>query len=51
MRGGRDSGHHGHYRVQGGHIEYRDENGYTVGGDFRDGLLYQAGMVLYQPAR
>jgi hypothetical protein len=32
----------------GDHIEYRDDTGFTADGDFKDGILYHAGMVLYR---
>lgn len=34
--------------VCGKHIEYVDDTGFTADGDFRDGVLYHAGMVLYR---
>jgi hypothetical protein len=47
-RGDRDKAHEGQYRLAGDHIEYRDDKGFTADGDFRDGILYHAGMVLYR---
>ncbi|MDF3833247.1 Atu4866 domain-containing protein [Cupriavidus basilensis] len=45
-RGSRKSAYQGSYRIEGDHIDYRDDTGFTAGGDFRDGVLYHAGMVL-----
>ncbi|TCM52271.1 putative ligand-binding protein with streptavidin-like fold [Rhizobium sp. PP-F2F-G48] len=45
-RGTRESAYQGRYVVSGDHIEYVDDTGFTADGDFRDGSLYHAGMVL-----
>jgi hypothetical protein len=34
--------------LQHDHIEYHDDTGFTADGDFREGVLYHAGMVLYR---
>ena len=47
-RGDREKAYEGQYRLAGDHIEYRDDTGFTAEGDFRDGILYHAGMVLYR---
>ncbi|MDP2697989.1 Atu4866 domain-containing protein [Thalassospira sp.] len=47
-RGQRESAYQGRYEVQGDHIEYWDDTGFTADGDFRDGVLYHAGMILYR---
>ncbi len=47
-RGKRRSAYQGRYWVEGLHIEYLDDTGVTADGDFRDGVLYHAGMVLYR---
>ena len=47
-RGSRKSAYQGRYTLEGDHIEYVDDTGFTVDGDFRDGILYHAGMVLYK---
>jgi len=47
-RGRRKSAYQGRYFIQGDHIEYVDDTGFTADGDFRDGVLYHAGMVLYR---
>lgn len=47
-RGKRRSAYQGRYWIKGDHIEYLDDTGFTADGDFRDGVLYHAGMVLYR---
>lgn len=47
-RGSRERAYEGRYRVVGDHIEYIDDSGFTADGNFRDGLHYHAGMVLYR---
>lgn len=47
-RGSRKSAYQGRYRVEGNRILYWDDTGFTADGDFRDGVLYHAGMVLYR---
>lgn len=47
-RGKVESAYQGRYRVSGDHIEYWDDTGFTADGEFRDGVLYHAGMVLYR---
>jgi Agrobacterium tumefaciens protein Atu4866 len=47
-RGNRKSAYRGSYKVTGNHIDYKDDTGFTADGDFRDGILYHAGMVLYK---
>jgi hypothetical protein len=47
-RGRRRSAYRGRYWNVGDHIEYLDDTGFTADGDFRDGVLYHAGMVLYR---
>jgi hypothetical protein len=49
-RGTRRSAYQGRYWIEGDHIEYVDDTGFTADGDFRDGVLYHAGMVLYREA-
>jgi len=46
--GNQDQAHRGRYWLTGDHIDYQDETGSTAGGDFKDGILYHAGMVLYR---
>ncbi|RFA26389.1 hypothetical protein CAI21_17010 [Alkalilimnicola ehrlichii] len=45
-RGERESAYQGRYRVTGNYIEYWDDTGFTADGEFIDGVLYHAGMVL-----
>lgn len=45
-RGNRERAYLGRYEVTGTHIDYWDDTGFTADGDFRDGILYHAGMVL-----
>ncbi|GAB1155782.1 Atu4866 domain-containing protein [Paenibacillus illinoisensis] len=47
-RGQRNSAYQGRYVVEGNHIEYVDDTGFTADGDFVEGILYHAGMVLYR---
>ncbi|GGA49626.1 MULTISPECIES: Atu4866 domain-containing protein [Bacillaceae] len=46
-RGNKKSAYQGSYTIKGNHIEYVDDTGFTADGDFIDGVLYHAGMVLY----
>lgn len=50
-RGTREKAYEGEYRVSGDHIDYKDATGITADGDFSDGILYHAGMVLYRRDR
>lgn len=45
-RGKRRSAYRGLYTVTGTHIDYIDDTGFTADGDFIDGVLHHAGMVL-----
>jgi hypothetical protein len=45
-RGYRQSAYQGRYVVTGSHIDYRDDTGFTADGEFIDGVLHHAGMVL-----
>jgi hypothetical protein len=47
-RGNKKSAYQGNYVITGDHIDYKDDTGFTADGDFRDGILYHAGMVLYR---
>jgi hypothetical protein len=47
-RGDRESAYQGRYEVTGDHIEYWDDTGFTADGDFIDGVLHHAGMILYR---
>jgi len=46
-RGNRKSAYQGSYTIEGNHIEYLDDTGFTADGEFINGVLYHAGMVLY----
>jgi hypothetical protein len=47
-RGTRHSAYQGRYSVIDNHIDYVDDTGFTADGEFRDDVLYHAGMVLYR---
>jgi len=47
-RGARESAYLGSYQVTCNHIDYQDDTGFSANGEFRDGILYHAGMILYK---
>jgi hypothetical protein len=47
-RGKKKSAYQGRYWLEGDHVEYVDDTGFTADGEFRDSVLYHAGMVLYR---
>ncbi|AZO82513.1 hypothetical protein BOO88_17250 [Stutzerimonas stutzeri] len=47
-RGRKTSAYQGRYWLEGDHIEYVDDTGFTADGEFREGVLYHAGMILYR---
>ena len=47
-RGNREAAYTGRYEVDGKHIDYWDDTGFTADGEFIDGVLYHAGMILYR---
>ena len=47
-RGDRESAYTGSYTVQGNHLEYVDDTGFTATGDVRDGVLYHEHLVLHR---
>jgi hypothetical protein len=47
-RGNRKSAYLGSYKVTDNHIDYKDDTGFTADGEFKDGILYHAGMILYK---
>ncbi|HEY8917622.1 protein Atu4866 [Chitinophaga rupis] len=47
-RGTRQSAYTGSYTINGDHIEYQDDSGFSADGDFRDGVLYHGGYVFYK---
>ena len=50
-RGTRKSAYQGRYEITGNHIDYWDDTGFTADGEFVDGVLYHAGMILYRETR
>jgi len=50
-RGRRESAYQGRYEVRGNHIDYWDDTGFTADGDFIDGMLHHAGMILYRDGK
>ena len=47
-RGHKQSAYQGSYTITGNHIDYVDDTGFTADGEFVEGVLYHAGMVLYR---
>ena len=47
-RGNKKSAYRGNYHITRNHIDYKDDTGFTADGEFRNGILYHAGMVLYK---
>jgi len=47
-RGSRKNAYQGSYQITGNHIDYKDDTGFTADGEFKDGILYHAGMILYK---
>lgn len=47
-RGSRKNAYQGRYELEGDYISYWDDTGFTADGEFRDGVLCHAGMVLYR---
>ena len=47
-RGQKQSAYQGGYTLTGSHIDYTDDTGFTADGEFRNGVLYHGGMVLYR---
>ena len=45
-RGSKRSAYQGRYVITGKHIDYIDDTGFTADGDFVDGVLHHAGMIL-----
>ena len=45
-RGARERAYTGRYEVTGHHIKYWDDTGFTADGEFVDGVLFHAEMVL-----
>jgi hypothetical protein len=47
-RGNRKSAYQGNYKITGDHIDYKDDTGFVADGDFKNDILYHAGMILYR---
>lgn len=45
-RGERAAAYRGRYTLTGHHIDYTDDTGFSADGDFIDGVLHHAGMLL-----
>ncbi|AZO46426.1 MAG: hypothetical protein EOS58_21520 [Mesorhizobium sp.] len=47
-RGNRERAYEGRYEINASHIYYWDDTGFTADGEFVDGILHHAGMILYR---
>jgi hypothetical protein len=47
-RGTRERAYQGRYEITGDRIDYWDDTGFTADGEFIDGVLHHAGMILYR---
>ncbi len=47
-RGNRKSAYQGDYKITGDHIDYKDDTGFVADGDFKNDILFHAGMILYR---
>ena len=47
-RGTTQSAYTGRYTINGNHIDYVDDIGFTADGEFRGGVLYHGGYVFYR---
>jgi len=47
-RGTRKSAYTGQYWIEGTHIEYKDDTGFTASGDFEGDVLYHGGYIFYR---
>jgi hypothetical protein len=47
-RGTREAAYTGRYELTGDHIDYWDDSGFTAVGDFVDGVLHHAGMIMHR---
>lgn len=47
-RGHRKSAYQGGYKISGNRIDYKDDTGFTADGEFKEGILYHGGMVLFK---
>jgi hypothetical protein len=48
QRGSRRSAYQGRYTITGNRIDYVDDTGFTADGEFIDGVLHHAGMLLHR---
>ncbi|MBA4145157.1 MAG: hypothetical protein C0523_05295 [Cytophaga sp.] len=47
-RGKKQSAYTGRYWIEGDHIHYKDDTGFSATGDFMDGVLHHGGYVFYK---
>jgi len=47
-RGKLKSAYTGKYWIEGSHISYKDDTGFSATGDFKDGVLYHGGFIFYK---
>ncbi|PBQ30929.1 hypothetical protein CNR22_03790 [Sphingobacteriaceae bacterium] len=47
-RGNQQSAYQGGFKITKNHIDYKDDTGFTADGEFKDGILYHGGMILYK---
>jgi hypothetical protein len=47
-RGNRKSAYRGSYAINGNHIDYKDDTGFTADGEFKDGVLHHGGYIFYR---
>ena len=47
-RGPRKSAYQGSYKISSNQIDYKDDTGFMADGEFKDGILYHGGMVLFK---
>lgn len=47
-RGSRKSAYTGSYAINGNHIDYKDDTGFTADGEFKDGVLHHGGYLFYK---
>ena len=50
-RGSKEKAYEGRFEIKGNHIDYWDDTGFTADGEFKNGVLYHAGMILYKEVR
>ncbi|WFR62015.1 Atu4866 domain-containing protein [Paenibacillus amylolyticus] len=47
-RGDRQHAYQGSYVVNGQHIDYVDDTGFTADGEFKNDILFHGGMIFYR---